>query len=93
MLVYPESNQMKQFVFQDLKENKKFLKLFKNIDIIIGKSSDTLSLNTVSGIFIDVSSEITKLNDDLNQVSHRITLLLSGYIHLYAVYLTWKKFS
>jgi hypothetical protein len=52
-----------------------------------------MTRNTVTGIFIDVDREITEFNNDLNQVSHKLTLLFTGLVHLYAIYLTWKKFS
>ena len=85
---------MKQFVYnQIVKEKKTILKLFSNIDKIINKSPNYLTLNTVTSIYIDVMKEITEFNDDLNQVSQKFTLLFTGYVHLYAIYLTWKKFS
>jgi hypothetical protein len=34
-----------------------------------------------------------EFNNDLNQVSHNLKILFTGYIHLYAIYLTWKKIS
>jgi len=44
-------------------------------------------------IYIDVNKEIIEFNNDLNQVSHNLKILFTGYIHLYSIYLTWKKFS
>jgi len=84
---------MKQFVYNELICKKAFLKLFTNIDKIINKSPDYLNLSTITNIYIDVNKEIIEFNNDLNQVSHKLTLLFTGYIHLYAIYLTWKKNS
>ena len=84
---------MKDFVFKELKNKKTILKLFNNIDKIIHSSPDFLTLNNVTGIYVDVNKEIIKFNDDLNQVSQKLTLLFTGYVHLYAVYVLWKKFS
>ena len=84
---------MKQFIYNELVSKKAFLKLFNNIDKIINKSPDYLTFNTVTSIYIDVNKEIIEFNNDLNQVSHKLTLLFTGYVHLYAIYLTWKKFS
>ncbi len=86
---------MKNFVYSELinKKENSFIKLFNNIDTIIQKSGINLNKNTVTNIFIDVTREITEFNNDLNQVCQKLTLLLVGYIHLYAVYMSWKNFS
>ena len=85
---------MKKFIYNEIVNNKKTIyKLFNNIDKVINKSPDYLTLSTVTSIYIDVNKEIIEFNNDLNQVSHKLTLLLTGYIHLYSIYLTWKKFS
>ena len=84
---------MKHFVYNELASQKTILKLLNNIDKIINQSSDSLTFNTVTSIYIDVNKEIIEFNNDLNQVSHKLTLLFTGYVHLYAIYLTWKKFS
>ena len=84
---------MKQFVYNEFVSKKIILKLFSNIDKIINKSPNDITLSTVTSIYIDVNKEIIEFNNDLNQVSHKLTLLFTGYVHLYAIYLTWKKFS
>jgi hypothetical protein len=85
---------MKKFVYNELMNSKKaFVTLFNNIDKTINKSPDYLTLSTVTSIYIDVNKEIIEFNNDLNQVSHKLTLLFTGYVHLYSIYLTWKKFS
>jgi hypothetical protein len=45
----------------------------KNIEIICKKVTDL----------------ITDFNNDLNQVGYKITVMLTGIIHLYAVYVAW----
>jgi hypothetical protein len=87
------SDTMKQFVYQELIKKNTFHILFSKIDKIILKSSNYLNTSTITGIYIDVNREITEFNNDLNQVSHKLTLIFTGYVHLYAIYLTWKKFS
>jgi len=84
---------MKDFVFNELLRTKSKEKLFKNIDEIINKSSDYLTYEDIAKLFINVNQEIILFNDDLNQVSHKLTLLFVGYVHLYAIYLKWKKYS
>lgn len=86
---------MKNFVFSELVNQKdnSFVKLFKNIDVIVQKSDLILTRNTITNIYIDVAREVTEFNNDLNQVSQKLTLLFVGYIHLYALYMSWKKFS
>lgn len=84
---------MKQFVFKELKNKQTIYKIFTNIDKVIHSSPNFLTLNNITGIYVDVNKEVIKFNDDLNQVSHKLTLLFTGYVHLYAVYMIWKKFS
>lgn len=86
---------MKTFVFSELMNEKEnsFEKLFNSIDEIIRNSNPVLTRDTVTSIFIDVAREITEFNNDLNQVSQKLTLLFAGYVHLYALYMSWKKFS
>ena len=86
---------MKNFVYSELVNTKdnSFIKLFKKIDQIIESSDLLLTRNAITNIYIDVAREITEFNNDLNQVSQKLTLLFVGYIHLYAIYMLWKKFS
>lgn len=84
---------MKQFVFNELKDKKTIYKIFSNIDKIILSSPNFFNSSNITSLYVDVSKEIIKFNDDLNQVSHMLTLLFTGYIHLYAIYMIWKHFS
>ena len=52
-----------------------------------------MTLNNITGIYVDVNRQLINFNNDLNQISHKLTLLFTGFVHLYAIYLTWKKFS
>lgn len=57
------------------------------------RSPNYFNRDTITNIYVDVCKEIVEFNNDLNQVSHKLTLLFSGYAHLYAIYMIWKKFS
>ncbi len=54
-------------------------------------SPDNLSNYTVEGIYTDVCQLITAFNDDLNQVSYKLSIYFTGYLHLYATYMILKK--
>ena len=46
---------MKNFVYNELVSKRTFDKLFDNIDAKILSSSDFLTLNTVTSIYVDVN--------------------------------------
>jgi hypothetical protein len=54
-----QSDTMKEFVYKELIKNNTFKTLFHKIDAIILKSSNYLNTTTITGIYIDVSREIT----------------------------------
>lgn len=88
-----KTDTLKNFLYSELESKKSFDLLFASINKIIKNSPTVLTRNNIASIYVDVSSEIKEFNNDLNQVSHKLTLMFTGYIHLYAVYLIWKKFS
>ena len=44
----------------------------------------------ISEVFKIINSEITKFNDDMNQVSYQLTSKAMGKLHLMMIYAIWK---
>jgi hypothetical protein len=84
---------MKKFVFGELKDRGSFHKLFENVEKIIFDSPESFTNQSVKNIYIDVNKEIVEFNNDLNQVCYKLTLFFTGYLHLFTIYMIWKKNS
>lgn len=44
----------------------------------------------ITEVYKMINSEITKFNDDLNQVSYQLSVKTMGKIHLIVIYMIWK---
>ena len=52
------TDQMKKFVFDELKDKGSFHKLFENVEKIIFESPESFTNQSVKNIYIDVNKEI-----------------------------------
>jgi len=57
------------------------------------KSPNYFNTKVITSIYIDVKREITDFNNDLKQVSRKLSIVFSRSVILYTAYLTWKKYS
>lgn len=54
------------------------------------KNWQNIEERTYVEIYNKVNQEISKFNNDLNQVSYNLSEKYIGYIHLAVVYMIWK---
>jgi hypothetical protein len=63
--------------------------IFKIVQNVL-ESWQNLEKRTYAEIYNKVNQEISKFNNDLNQVSYNLSEQYIGYIHSAVIYMIWK---
>ena len=89
-----ESAEMQNFVFMQLLNKSKVTLLLNNLKQTIEKrktvEESITDRRALIEIINEVNTEIEAFNNDLNQVSCRLTPKFIGKVHSIIVYLIWK---
>lgn len=77
-----------------MKNKKGGLKIFFNKLLKIVKTAHSkwnrMESKAIAQIFNQINQEISLFNNDLNQISHKLSSIMIGKIHMLTIFMVWK---
>ena len=85
--------ELRGFVLTEFDINKVLEEVYTKISDELNEKEDYMSNNLMQLLYRTANDVIGEANLDLQQVSYCLTFNLVGHIHLFVVYVIWKKFE
>lgn len=84
---------MIHFLFREMSSENKFEQIYKLIEQVIIDKNKIKGINAtiIKDVYMSTCELISKVNNDLNQLCYNLHILFAGQLHLFAVYVLWKK--